>query len=111
MVAIRDDLLALYSESLSRTPDLMLRNSGRRIATEAATIPVPGSAVAHRVALTESSVGSINGMQSILINNHLTGDSAIMQMKSFKINKAKNARYASAICTGWLLTSKGQLES
>jgi hypothetical protein len=38
---------------LSRTPVYILRKRGRRMATEAATIPVPGSAIAHIVALIE----------------------------------------------------------
>jgi hypothetical protein len=49
-------VVALCSESLSLTSVRILRNSGRRMAIEAATIPVPGSAVAQIVAYTASAV-------------------------------------------------------
>jgi hypothetical protein len=38
-------------EAFDRTSEAILRKRGRRMAIEAAIIPVPGSAVAHIVAL------------------------------------------------------------
>ena len=49
-----DDVLLLWLESLSRTSVTIRRKRGRRTATEAANIPVPGSAVAQMVALIEA---------------------------------------------------------
>lgn len=45
---------ALPVPYFSLTSEYIFRNSGRRIAADAATIPVPGSAVAQIVALIEA---------------------------------------------------------
>lgn len=62
MVSSSDDALVVrvraledpYADARVRTEVVMLRMSGRRIAIEAAMIPVPGSAVAQMVALMAS---------------------------------------------------------
>jgi hypothetical protein len=43
-----------YWDNLTRTSDATWRKNGRRMAAEAAMIPVPGSAVAQMVALMDS---------------------------------------------------------
>jgi hypothetical protein len=50
------EVVVPYSDIFSRTSEAIWRKSGRRMAMEAAMMPVPGSAVAQIVALIESAI-------------------------------------------------------
>lgn len=48
-----DGLRTVYADARLRTEVLIFLTRGRKVAIEAAMIPVPGSAVAQMVALTD----------------------------------------------------------
>jgi hypothetical protein len=54
--------------ALERTSDAILRKRGRRMAIEAAIMPVPGSAVAHIVAFTDVAARSHVSFYSDLLS-------------------------------------------
>jgi hypothetical protein len=90
-----DALLEAEREAWVRTEVVMLRIRGRMMAMLPAMIPVPGSAVAHMVALMELAVGVSHKVRDSLRNRMHTAKTMAVKQQPFQIYHAQYARYAS----------------